>query len=196
MALITEMTGVVLAGGASRRMGRDKAWLDVGGCPLILHQLDRLARVFSDVRISAKEPETFASLPFPVVPDGTDVSAPIMGIVASLRELGRPIFVLAIDLPEFPETLVQRLSRRLLDEDAACVVPRAGGKIQGLCGAYRPSVLEAFDRNAASGRLSIFDLVKECGGLIEEEESWRTWVDPSAFENWNTPEDVNTASTR
>ena len=172
-------------------MGRDKAWIEHRGVPLIRFQLDKLSRVFGDVRISAKASAPYSSLPFPVIEDRSEVSAPVVGIAASLRALRRPVFALGVDLPEFPEVLIEHLSRRLLESDAACVVPRAGGKIQGLCGAYRPAALAAFDRNAAAGRFSIFDLVKECAGLIEEEDSWRMWVDPSAFANWNAPGDVS-----
>jgi molybdopterin-guanine dinucleotide biosynthesis protein A len=190
MGVITEMAGVVLAGGVSRRMGRDKAWLDYGGRPLIVHQLDRLSRMFSEARISAKDASRFSSLPYPVISDEDDLGAPILGIAASLRALGRPIFALAVDLPEFPEVLIEHVSIRLLESEAACVVLRAAGKIQGLCAAYRPSVLDAFDRNAAAGRLSIYDLVSECGGLIEEEDVWGRLASSRAFANWNRPQDV------
>lgn len=190
MALITEMSGVVLAGGESARMGRDKAWLDYGGKPLIAHQLERLSRVFSDVRISAKDAGPFVSLGYPVVTDGIGVRAPIVGIAASLRALQRPVFVLAVDLPLFPEILMEHVAHRLLAGDAPCVVLRSGGKINGLCAAYRPSVLDTFERNAARGELSIFQLVAECGGTIEEENAWGRLAGPEAFSNWNRPEDT------
>jgi molybdopterin-guanine dinucleotide biosynthesis protein A len=190
VALISEMSGVVLAGGESKRMGRDKAWLAYDGKPLIVHQLDRLSRVFSDVRISAKGSEAFSSLPYPVIEDGNGVPAPILGIAASLRALRRPVFVLAVDLPEFPQVLVEHVARRLLAGESPCLVLRAEGKIHGLCAAYRPSVLEAFERNAARGKLSIYDLVSECGGSIEEEDAWGRFAGPEAFANWNRPEDV------
>ena len=194
VGLITGMSGVVLAGGRSRRMGRDKAWLDFDGKPLIVRQLERLSRVFSDVRISAKGSAPFSSLPYPVIEDGNGELAPIFGIAASLRELRRPVFVLAVDLPAFPGELVEHLSRRLLAGESPCVVPRADGRIQGLCAAYRPAVLEAFDRNAARGRLSIHDLVSECGGSILEEGEWGRLAGPEAFANWNRPEDVDAAA--
>ncbi len=190
MDVITEMSGVVLAGGESARMGRDKAWLDYGGKPLIAHQLERLSRVFSDVRISAKHAAPFASLGYPVITDGNGVGAPIFGIAASLRALRRPVFVLAVDLPLFPEVLVDHVAQRLLAGDAPCVVLRAGGKIHGLCAAYRPSVLDTFERNAARGELSIYELVTECEGTIEEENAWGRVAGPEAFSNWNRPEDA------
>lgn len=190
MGVITEMSGVVLAGGQSSRMGRDKAWLDYGGKPLVAHQLERLARVFSDVRISAKDAGPFASLGYPVVTDGNRVRAPIFGIAASLRALRRPVFVLAVDLPLFSEVLVNHVARRLLEGNAPCVVLRAGRKIHGLCAAYRLSVLDTFERNAERGELSIFKLVTECGGTIEEEDVWGRLAGPEAFSNWNRPEDA------
>ena len=190
MALICEMTGVVLAGGESKRMGRDKAWLDYGGKPLVVHQLDKLARIFADVRISAKSSAAFSSLSHRVVEDESEIAAPIVGIAASLRALGRPIFALGVDVPEVPEVLIRHLSRRLLDEGLPCVAFRAAGRLQGLCAAYRPSVLPAFERNASAGKFSIFDLVGECGGVVEGEEVWGRLAGMGAFSNWNRPEDV------
>lgn len=190
MDVITEMSGVVLAGGESARMGRDKVWLDYGGKPLIAHQLEGLSCVFADVRISAKDPGPFAGLGYPVVTDGSGVRAPIFGIAASLRALGRPVFVLAVDLPLFPKALVEHVAQRLLAGDASCVALRAGGKIHGLCAAYRPSVLDTFERNAARGELSVSKLVAECGGTVEEENVWGRLAGPEAFSNWNRPEDA------
>ncbi|MGH9443926.1 MAG: molybdenum cofactor guanylyltransferase [Thermoanaerobaculia bacterium] len=191
MALITEMSGVVLAGGESARMGRDKAWLDYGGRPLIEHQLGTLSRVFDDVRVSAKEAARFSALAFPVIKDSAGVSAPIAGIAECLRFLRRPIFVLAVDLPKFPEALVREISRRLLDGEAACVALRAGGRVQGLAAAYRPSALPVLERNVAAGRLAVHDLVAECGGVVEGEDVWSRIAGPEAFSNWNRPEDVS-----
>jgi molybdopterin-guanine dinucleotide biosynthesis protein A len=171
-------------------MGRDKAWLDYGGRPLIVRQLEKLSCVFEDVRISAKSSAPFESLPYRVIEDSSEVSAPVIGIAASLRALGRPIFALGVDLPQFPEVLIEHVARRLLDGDSPCVVLRADGRVQGLCASYRPSALDAFDRNETAGKLSIFDLVSECGGVIEDEDEWRRIAGPDAFANWNRPEDV------
>jgi Molybdopterin-guanine dinucleotide biosynthesis protein A len=63
------VTGVVLAGGASRRMGRDKAFLDLGGRPLIAHVLERMGEVCAETLIVANDIPRYAGLGVRVVPD-------------------------------------------------------------------------------------------------------------------------------
>ncbi|HET7452502.1 MAG TPA: molybdenum cofactor guanylyltransferase [Thermoanaerobaculia bacterium] len=183
------VTGVVLAGGRSRRMGRDKAWIPVGGRPLVLHQADRLAEVFDDVVVAAKAEGPFAALGLRVVRDEEAEHAPIFGIRAALAGIGRPIFALAVDLPRFPPPLAAALARDLLDTGAPCVAPEAGGVVQGLCAAYSPEILPAIDRRIGEGRLSVRDLVAESGGAVRDGRFWGPFSGPEAFENWNRPDD-------
>jgi molybdopterin-guanine dinucleotide biosynthesis protein A len=184
------MTGVVLAGGQSTRMGRDKARLDYGGRPLILHQLEKLSRVFADVRISAKSASAFVDVPYPVIEDSEEISAPLIGIASALRAAARPIFALGVDLPRLPEVLIEAVAARFLGAGAPCVALHSGGKLQGLCAAYGPSMLPVLDRHVAGGNLSIYDVVTECGGVVEDETFWGPLAGAESFTNWNRPEDV------
>jgi molybdopterin-guanine dinucleotide biosynthesis protein A len=170
-------------------MGRDKAWIPVGGRPLVLHQAARLAEVFDEVVVSAKRPEAFAAAGLRVVAEAEPDAAPIYGIRAALRALGRPVFVLAVDLPRFPPALAAALARELLENALPCVAPLAEGRIQALCAAYAPSALAAFDAAIAAGRLAPRDVVREWGGTVRDESFWSRWGGPESFENWNRPED-------
>ena len=183
------VAGVILAGGRSRRMGRDKAWLPIGGRPLVLHQAARLGAVFDEVVVSAKEAPPFSAAGLRVVVDAEPEHAAIFGIRAALRGLGRPIFALAVDLPRFPPALAAAIARELGDGGRPCVAPVAGGTVQGLCAAYAPAILPAIEERISSGRLAIRDLVAECGGALRDEDFWGRWGGPESFENWNRPED-------
>jgi molybdopterin-guanine dinucleotide biosynthesis protein A len=105
------IAGFVLAGGASRRMGRDKALLEVHGEALA----QRLARVLTEagcdpVRIVGNQPE-LASLGLPVVPDPPDAPRhPLSGVVAALALVGggHALFV-PCDLPSLQADDVRSL---------------------------------------------------------------------------------------
>src|SRR5580765_5386825 len=133
--LIAGVSAVVLAGGRSSRMGRDKAWPEVEGRPLVAWQADRLAGVFDDVRISAKDPRPFAAAGLRVIEDDAAEFAAVRGIRAALAELRRPVFVLAVDLPRFPAVLAGAIAESMLASGAACAAPVAGGYVHGLCAA-------------------------------------------------------------
>jgi molybdopterin-guanine dinucleotide biosynthesis protein A len=183
------VTGVVLAGGMSIRMGRDKALLPVGGTTLLAWQGDRLARVFDPVVISAKGAMPPSKPRRRVILDGVVENAAIYGLRAALRALRRPIFVLAVDLPLFPESLAAALARELVRGNHSCVAPSVDGVIQGLSAAYAPSALPVIESQIGRGRLSIRRVVTECGGEVRGESFWSRYANVEAFANGNRPED-------
>lgn len=177
-------------------MGSDKAWLEIEGRPLVAWQAEKLAAVFDDVRISAKDARPFAAAGLRVIEDGAAQHAAIHGIRAALAALGRPVFVLAVDLPRFPGKLAGAIAGSMLDSGAACAAPVAEGFVHGLCAAYAPEALPAADRLITQGRLAIRDLVTECGGKLLDEDFWGRFAGPEAFSNWNRPEDHETVPAR
>jgi molybdopterin-guanine dinucleotide biosynthesis protein A len=170
-------------------MGRDKAWLTMDERPLFLGQAERLARVFDHVVIAAKDSSPFSGSGFQVIEDGVPEWAPIYGLRAALRAIGRPAFVLAVDLPRFPEALAGAIAIELVEKSLAGAVPVSDGKIQGLSAAYSDSVLPVIETQIGRGCLAIRDLVKECGGAVLDESFWGRYAGPEAFTNWNYPED-------
>jgi len=183
------VTGVVLAGGRSVRMGTDKALLPVGGTTLVAWQADRLARVFDPVVISAKGVMPPTQPRRRVILDGVAESAAIYGLRAALRALRRPIFVLAVDLPLFPAALAAALARELVRRNLSCAAPTVDGVIQGLSAAYAPAALGVIESQIGRGRLSIRRVVTECGGEVFGEAFWGRYADREAFSNGNRAED-------
>jgi molybdopterin-guanine dinucleotide biosynthesis protein A len=194
MERIEGMDGVVLAGGRSSRMGRDKAGLEIGGKRLIERQLDLLAEAFSEVVLSCRNVGDYAGLEFRRIPDDENLPrSPLSGIATALRRLGRPVFVLAVDLPNVPPALIAALSHSLVEGKASVVAPRAGGRIQGLCAAWSPGALPAIESGIAAGRLAVHRAVEECRGDVWDEPRWSEFAAPSAFANLNTADDFAAA---
>jgi molybdenum cofactor guanylyltransferase len=183
------MPAAVLAGGASRRMGRSKAALPYGASTLLEFQTTRLAEIFEEVLVVAKEPPAFPYGPGRVVLDGVPDLAALQGLIRALEEASDRIFVLAVDLPALPQALVREIARRSLDSPAQAFLPRTEKCLQPLAGVWRRSALDAARRRRALGLLSLVGLAEEVGAEIFEEPEWRAF-DPSrvAFTNLNTLE--------
>jgi len=177
-------------------MGTDKAWLEIEGRPLVVWQAQRLAAVFEDVRVSAKDGRPFAAAGLAVIEDGEGEHAAVRGIRAALAEVRRPVFVLAVDLPRFPAALGGAIASALLSSGAACAAPVAGGFVHGLCAAYAPEALPVAESLIARGRFAVRDLVTECRGTLLDETFWGRFAGPEAFSNWNRPEDHETVAPR
>lgn len=120
--------GVVLAGGASRRMGRDKAALLVGGRTLLERAVDRLAPQVAAVAISAGETPVampgLATLPDPL----PGRAGPLAGLLAGMRwaaaEGAARVQLAPVDAPFFPRDLVARLAAA----GDGVALPRSGGR--------------------------------------------------------------------
>lgn len=182
------MVGVVLAGGRSRRMGRDKAALPIGGGSLASHAVTRLARICSEVALADAGRGLLPGVPS--LADGPG-RGPAAGILGAARFWpGRPLLVLACDLPAVPEGLLADLARSL---DADWVVPRWQGGLEPLCAFYGPVALAALERRVAQGLFALHDLTLETGLTVRYLEAERLAAHgrpEEAFRNLNTPEDL------
>ncbi len=93
-------SAIILAGGASTRMGTDKAFLELDGAPLIGRVLERVRALADDVVISANDPARFAALDVRVVPDALPNAGPLAGICAGLETVAHAsAIVVACDMP-------------------------------------------------------------------------------------------------
>lgn len=108
----TRTTGLILAGGRSRRMGTDKAFVRLAGKPLIRHVIDCLAPQVSQLAISSNAPaQQFSQFGVPVLADiHVGFQGPLAGIHAGLCVFPDDTVVsVAVDLPFLPFDLVTRL---------------------------------------------------------------------------------------
>jgi molybdopterin-guanine dinucleotide biosynthesis protein A len=183
MIVVMEATLLVLAGGDSRRMGRPKAWLEVGGTTLLQWLVSRLAPTFSEVIVSFAEPEQLDRLvPYRVVFDRKHSAGPLAGIEAGLSGARHEVtFAIACDMPYVTRALTEAAVVAARSCDAA--VPRVAGRPEPVCAAYRRSALPAFTAALDAGRFTAADLVEEL------DVTWLEGLDPDQFRSLNTPED-------
>ena len=152
-------SAVILAGGDSRRMGRDKSLLPVSGRPMIAHIADRLKGLFDDIVISGGQPGDYGFLGLDVVADEIAGRGPLMGIASALERTKNDLtFVIACDIPDFERGLVARLAERAEGYDA--VLPaNARGELEPVHAFYRKSIIAPARDLLAAGSRSILDLL-------------------------------------
>ena len=144
--LLRHVTGFVVAGGRSQRMGRDKALLPWRDGTLLDCALERLRAVTGDVRILSGPELRYADRGVPVL---TDVPAPesgsLVGLLSGLMALERRLgLFLAVDLPNVPTELLRHLVR--IGEDVDVAVPISPGGPEPLCAVYAESCKEPIRR--------------------------------------------------
>ncbi|MBI2881416.1 MAG: molybdenum cofactor guanylyltransferase [Candidatus Tectomicrobia bacterium] len=189
-----DVTGVILAGGQSRRMGTDKARLKVDGVPL----LDRVARVFrrtfSANLVIANDPGLYLGLGLPVHTDVYPNRGSLVGIYTGLLNAETPyIFCASCDMP----FLNERLIRFLVDLRAGFdwVLPFSGHGREPLHAVYGKGCLGPMERLIAEDNLAIVGIASEVRTRRVAAEEVAA-LDPKflSFMNCNTPEDLEAAA--
>ena len=164
---------MLLVGGSSTRFGSPKA-LAVYDGETLAERAWRLLGEACDERIAVGKGEL--ELPFEVLHDGTDVRAPIAGVVAGLQAAQHEVVVaVPVDVPLLTAASVHALAAACRD----AAVPPSGP----LPGAYRRRALPALERALADGRLSLRDALQELDVATVE-------LDERELTNVNTPGDV------
>jgi molybdenum cofactor guanylyltransferase len=170
-----ELTGVLLVGGASTRFGSPKALATFDG-ETFAERAWRLLGTACAERIAVGKHADGLELAFELLDDGTDVRAPIAGIVAGLRAATYDtVVVIPIDMPRLTPASLHALA-------AACrdvAVPQTGP----LPGAYRRTALPALERALAAGELSLRDAIRDLDVVTVD-------LDAAVLLNVNTQDDV------
>ena len=147
-----QATAIVMAGGDSRRMGRDKSLLPIEGQPMISHIISQLEPSFQNLLVSAARADAFPFLGLEVVPDQAPGAGPLMALVSALEKSKTELnLVVPCDIPDPPQHLIAQLLREA--RDAEVVVPvTARGELEPLFAVYRKSVLASAREALAQGK--------------------------------------------
>lgn len=179
--------GILLTGGTSARMGRDKAALEVGGVPLARRSADVLT---ASAEVAVEVGPGRSGLPAVVeTPPG---AGPLAAVVAGWRHLversgeKRPAVVLACDLPDVPAALVAWLVEQPGDHS---VIPVAAGRRQPLCARWSVADLERAAAQLATGERSLREVFGP-DAVFAEEDAWKGVAVPGELVDVDTPEDL------
>lgn len=183
----SSVAAILLTGGASRRMGRDKSLLIVDGTTLAV----RTAALLHLVVESAVEVGPGAS-GLPHFSEPTPGEGPLVAIVEgrrALREMGQDgaALVVACDMPLLSEGLL----RFLVEWDSpGSVVPVVDRRPQPLCAKWGARDLDAAEQAARSGVRSLHFLASQPEVALLDESRWRGVIDPREFADVDSPDDL------
>lgn len=172
--------GVILSGGQSRRMGRDKAGVMLAGRTLLDWKAAELAPLFGEVYVSVDRPGRYPG--YRELADLRPGQGPLAGLEAAfLRTGAEAVFLAAVDLPFAGASLAARILREIEPGDA-CVIRRRSGEAEPLFALYRRGCLEPLTACLNEGRRAVKALLDrvDCRWLEEEELpefdlEWALW---------------------
>jgi len=196
-----QITGVVLAGGQSRRMGGgDKGLLDLAGKSMLRHVIDRLSPQVGRMAINANgDPSRFAPLGLPVVADTVSgFVGPLAGVLAGMRWsadnafAARWIVTVAGDAPMLPLDLVSRLTAAVEARDTAIALARSAGEVHPVIGLWPVALADDLEAALKSGVRKVLHWTDRHGTIAVDFPMTRIGsieVDP--FFNANTPQELD-----
>jgi molybdenum cofactor guanylyltransferase len=188
-----QATGVILAGGKSRRMGRDKAFLPFGTGLLIERVIEVIQQVTADVIVITNTPEQYQGYGLPMFPDVIPEAGSLGGIYTGLVYAKTPYSLcLACDMPFVKPAFLRFLCDTAAEADV--VIPRHAEDFQPLCAVYSQVCQEPIRQKIEGGRLKITGFFDEVRVRVIEGEILASYdPDDVMFFNANTPEEYEQA---
>lgn len=191
-----KITGIILAGGESKRMGKDKATLKFSGDTLIKKTVDLFKTLFPEVIIISKKTDHLKDLGCEVIEDISPERGAMVGIVTAFNAAkSESIFVAACDMPFLNKEVISYIIEEGSGFDAA--LPVVEGKKHPLHALYSRNCFDAMSFTLKNGRKSvnafIDSLENENVRLVSEDEIKK--VDPNTLSlfNMNTQEELERA---
>lgn len=180
------VTIAILAGGASARMGSDKAALVLGG-ETLLARLNRVARTTGCpvVVVGRPAPDGWSDPATRFFVDEEPGLGPLGGLATALRRLKTPVLALACDLPRVDTELLDWLLKAWSSRGGDGLAAARGGEPEPLLAVYSPDLLPVIERRLAEGRRSLKGVLAEVGAAtLEVPAAWAERLD-----GVNTPEE-------
>ena len=196
----SSITGVILAGGRSRRMGGgDKGLLDLGGKPMLAHVVDSLKPQVRRIIINANgEPRRFAAWSLPVVPDTVGgFAGPLAGVLAGMRwslthaPEARFIVTAAGDAPLLPRDLAPRLLAALAPGKAVIALAQSLGELHPVIGLWPVALADDLEAHLAAGIRKVLHFTRRHRTIAVPFAPVRLCgLDIDPFFNANTPAEL------
>jgi molybdopterin-guanine dinucleotide biosynthesis protein A len=190
-----EVTGVLLAGGKSRRMGEDKRYLVVGGQTLLERGLAVLRSIFQEVLIVIAQDSPPLGVDARVVRDLVPDCGSLGGLYSGLSQATTPyIFVVACDMPFLDQAVIAQFTNRRATADI--VMAKLAGRLHPMHALYGKRCLQTVEQMIRARQLKIQEMVSQaCIRVHYVTEADLLTIDPSgrSFQNVNTLADLEAA---
>lgn len=182
---------LVLAGGHSRRMGRDKATLEWEGTPLLLRVLGRLAPLAAEVWVAARAGQALPPGAYRRIDDERPGEGPLAGLSSGLAAIGAevaepaPVAVAACDYPYAEPELFPALLAA--SPGASAIVPLLDGRAHPLLAVWRSDLAPVCERALARGARRVREVLEEVGAAEVDARALLGDAAERVFQNVNDP---------
>lgn len=186
------VTGAILAGGESRRLGRDKATLLLGGKPLAHWVAEALAPAVTELWLITNHPQTHLALNLPLVTDLVPFQGPLGGLATALFYARSPwVLITSVDAPFLSPRLAAALAAAAAKTTRPALVCRSQRNVEPFPGLYAVRLLSRLQDFFLQERRTFMAFLDPQRPEVWGPEIWRT-LDPEglSFENLNQPEDL------
>lgn len=183
------ISGAILAGGQSRRMGFNKAFIESEGRSIISRAAAVMTAVFGSPSIIANDTALYSRLGLPVFPDVIADAGSLGGIYTALyHSKSDYVFVVACDMPWLDEGCIRRVIDAL--DGADCVVPFISGRLHPMHAAWSRRAMGAIEKTISQGNLRINDIFGKLSIKRLTAEYFDGLPIERSVENVNTREDL------
>jgi molybdenum cofactor guanylyltransferase len=175
----------------SRFSGRNKAFLPIGGMPVIERVHDAFSGLFDEIILITNDPCAYLKYDYAIASDIFPLRCSLAGIHAGLFYAKNPhVFFSPCDTPFIKKEMIQSIISRI-DSKADAVIPETSQGMEPLCAVYSKRCLHVVEERLRQKKLKIFDVVKKRRIKKVSEKILRE-VDPDlvSFININSPEDL------
>lgn len=152
----------IFCGGGSRRMGRDKALLEVDGETLLERQMRKAYSHFDDVILLSGGNEYVTNNR--QIPDAFNDAGPLSGLLAALKDVQKShnqIAVIPVDVPFLSDHTLRLLSSKALEEDADAMLVQSDEKVQPLAGVYKSEVADSLEEFLKRGQRRVMNFLNQ-----------------------------------
>ncbi len=188
------VTGIVLAGGQSRRMGFNKAEALVHGRSMLVHMMDKL-RVITPLILVSSGNLTYPDIEYPQIPDEYPDCGPLGGIYSVLKASTTDLnLVVSCDIPLVTINILNFIIEKAEVSNEFITAPiDENGQLHLLCGVYHKNILPFMEQQLKLKALKVKNLSKLTPIETVEISKEHPFYDEHAFKNVNTPEILNEA---
>jgi molybdopterin-guanine dinucleotide biosynthesis protein A len=193
--LTNEITGAVLAGGKSERMGSNKALLKLDNKTIIASVTDVLKACFPEIIIISDQQEGYTSLGCPIFYDILKNAGPLGGIHSALtNSKTETVFISSCDIPKINPNII----KYLLDSHTKelILIVRYKNQIQPLFGVYSKKLLDKLNIYIKSGDRKVSEFIKILGTEVTVVDAPTQWEQSGFLDNINTPDDYQLLTSR
>lgn len=186
-----QLTGIILSGGKSSRMGKEKGLVDFQGKPLISYAINAIKPLVNSIIIGANnELNEYQKLGYKIVEDEVRHIGPLGGILSALRQSDTMYnIILSCDMPFINKEALQFMNQQRNDYDIV-VAAHNGNKIEPLCGIYSKNTLPIIENAIENGNYKLRDIFGKVSFATVNINASLPFYSDKLFYNINKPEDI------